>query len=174
MKGLLVKRKQALTLEDLGRVIYFYACSCRHDDLLFVTMLLTGFFALLCLGELCFPDDKSIRDWRKLVKRASVIIHEDFYKFLLPHHKADHYFEGNHVIMHKDQFQHDPLFHFHAYLDSRDRLFLLTAPLWLTEGGQVPSRSFFTRRLGMRSTVLVKRILQKNPRFESRSRSVEK
>ena len=49
----------------------------------------------------------------------------------------------------KIKFQHDPLFHFRAYLDSRGRLFPLAAPLWLTENRQVPSQahSFFTRRL---------------------------
>ena len=68
MKGTPINRKCALTLDNLGRVIVFYANSTRHDDLLFVAMLLTGFFALLRLGEMTFPDDKSIRDWRKVTR----------------------------------------------------------------------------------------------------------
>jgi hypothetical protein len=65
MKGTPTVRKRALTLGDLGRVIDHYANSNLHDDLLFVSQLLSGFFALHRLGELTFPDDESIRDWRK-------------------------------------------------------------------------------------------------------------
>ena len=147
MKGTPVTRKRALTLDDLAVIILYYATSTLHDDLLFVAILLTGFFALMRLGELTFPDDKSLRDWRKLTKRASVIIHPDYYEFLLPHHKADRYFEGNRIIVRRDQFRHNPLKHFSAYLASRDRLFPLASPLWLTAAGNVPCRSFFTKRL---------------------------
>src|SRR6267378_819383 len=51
MRGILVKRKAALTLDDLGTVINYYSLSTNHDDLLFVAILLTGFFALMRLGE---------------------------------------------------------------------------------------------------------------------------
>jgi len=147
MRGTAVRRKRALTLDDLGRVIDYYSHSTDHNDLLFVSMILTGFFALMRLGELTFPDDKSIRDWRKVIKRASVHINEDFYEFHLPHHKADRYFEGNRVIVRAQQFRHNPLLHFNKYLTSRDTLFPLFSPLWLTADGQVPTRSFFMRRL---------------------------
>ena len=147
MRGTPVVRKRALTLDDLGRVIAYYSSSTRHDDLLFVAMLLTGFFALLRLAELVFPDDKSIRDWRKVVKRSSLIVHDDFYEFLLPHNKTDPFFEGNRIIVRGDQFQHNPLEHFRAYIASRDRLFPFASPLWITERGHVPTRSFFTSRL---------------------------
>ena len=121
--------------------------STDHDDLLFVSQLLSGFFTLMRLGELTFPDDESIHDWRKIIRRDSVRVFPDFYEFFLPHHKADRYFEGNRVIVRKKQFQHDPLAHFNAYLASHDRLFPLSTPLWITSAGQVPTRSFFTRRL---------------------------
>jgi hypothetical protein len=147
MRGVLVKRKAALTLDDLGTVINYYSLSKNHDDLLFVAILLTGFFALMRLGELTFPNDKSIRDWRKIIKRSSVLINTEFYEFHLPHHKADRYFEGNRVIVRSQQFRHDPLFHFKKYLTSHDNLFPLSSPLWITAAGQVPTRSFFTARL---------------------------
>jgi len=149
MKSTEVTRKRALTLEDLAMVIIHYAKSTLHDDLLFVAMLLTGFFALLRLGELTLPNDKSIRDWQKIVRRDTVRVCHDVYAFHLPHHKADRYFEGNHIIVRREQFQHNPLFHFKAYLASRDRLFPLSSPLWITEAGEVPTRSFFTSRLGI-------------------------
>jgi hypothetical protein len=147
MRGTPTNRKRALTLDDLGRVIDHYANSTDHDDLLFVSELLSGFFALLRLGELTFPDDESIRDWCKVTKRSSVLVDDDSYEYHLPHHKADPFFEGNRVIVGKDQYQHNPLQHFRAYLASRDRLFPFASPLWLTKDGCVPTRSFFTRRL---------------------------
>jgi len=147
MKSSPINRKRALTLEDLGRVIVYYSKSTLHNDILFVAMLLTGFFALLRLGELTLPNDKSIRDWRKIVRRDTVHVHHNSYGFHLPHHKADRYFEGNHIIVRRDQFQHNPLAHFNTYLASRDRLFPLSSPLWITASGEVPTRSFFTSRL---------------------------
>jgi len=147
MRGTPVTRKRALTLDDLGRVIDYYSLSSYYDDLLFVSMLLTGFFALMRLGELTFPDDKSIRDWRKVIKRSSVHTNSDLYEFHLPHHKADRYFEGNRIIVRAQQFRHNPLFHFKKYLNLRDTSFPASSPLWLTAAGQVPTRSFFTRRM---------------------------
>jgi hypothetical protein len=147
MRGTPTNRKRALTLDDLGRVIDYYIHSEDLDDLLFVSMLLTGFFALMRLGELTLPDDKSIQDWRKIIRRTSVALNDKFYEFHLPHHKADRYFEGNRVIVRAEQFRHNPLFHFTKYLTLRDARFPLSSPLWLTARGQVPTRSFFTTRL---------------------------
>jgi hypothetical protein len=147
MMGSAIKRKRALTLDDLQRVIDFYSTSTTHDDLLFVSMLLTGFFALMRLGELSFPNDKSIQDWRKVTKRSSVTINPDQYEFFMPGHKADRYFEGNRIIVRKEQFRHNPLHHFQTYISSRDRLFPLASPLWITFHGDVPTRSFFIQRL---------------------------
>ena len=132
MRGSPMRRKGPLTLDNLGRVIEQYASSDQHDDLLFLAMLLTGFFALMRLGELTFPDDKAIRDWRKVTKRSSVQVTEKLYEFHLPHHKADRYFEGNRVIVMANQFHHNPLKHFKHYLASRDALFPISSPLWLT------------------------------------------
>jgi len=103
MKSSPINRKCALTLEDLGRVINYYSKSTLHNDILFVAMLLTGFFALLCLGELTLPNDKSIRDWKKVMRRDTVHVCHDSYGFHLPHHKADRYFKGNHIIVRHDQ-----------------------------------------------------------------------
>jgi hypothetical protein len=118
MQGTAITWKRVLTLNDLRRVINFYAISTHHDDLLFVVMLLTSFFALMRLGELTLPNDKSIHDWRKVTKRRTVCLHHDSYEFHLPHHKADLFFKGNCIIIHCDQFQHNPLHHFCAYLSS--------------------------------------------------------
>ena len=71
LKGRATVRKEALTLDDLATVLSHYNTSQDHDDLLFVSMLLTGFFALMRLGELTFPDDKSIHNWRKVTQRKT-------------------------------------------------------------------------------------------------------
>ena len=145
MRGTPTKRKRALTLDNPQRVIDLYSSSTDHDDLLFLAIILTGFFALMRLGELTFPDDKSIRDWRKVTKRSTVQVNNEFYEFHLPHHKADRYFEGNRIIVTAKQFHHNPLTHFTNYLTSRDKLFPFLSPLWLTSDGHIPTRSFFIK-----------------------------
>jgi hypothetical protein len=147
LKGVSVKRKRALTLEDLGIVIDALTQSSLHNDRLFLAMILTGFFALLRLGEMTFSNDKQLRNPRKLSKRSSVVITNDQYEFDLPAHKADRFFEGSRIIVRKDQFKHNPLTHFLNYLNSRDNLFPWASPLWLTTAGTVPTRHFFMNRL---------------------------
>jgi hypothetical protein len=142
------RRKSPLTTSDLERVISsFNRPNICHDDLLFVAMLLTGFFALLRLGKMCFPDDARIRDWRKVSRRRTVVVSDLSYKFILPFHKADRFFSGNEVLISPGTWSPDPLPHFKSYLASRDALFPLHSPLWVRETGDVPLRSFFTRRL---------------------------
>jgi hypothetical protein len=142
-----ISRKRALTLSDLRLVSDHYKSSRSHDDLLFLAMLNTGFFALLRLGELTFPDDPDLQNWRKITKRTSVSVQPELYSFLLPAHKADKFFEGNKIIVTKKDSQHDPLNLFVSYLHSRDHFFPLASPLWLTRAGTVPTRSFFISKL---------------------------
>jgi hypothetical protein len=61
LRGLPTTRKRALTMDDLRLVVHHYSTiTPSHDDLLFVAQLLTGFFALMRLGELTIPNDSSI------------------------------------------------------------------------------------------------------------------
>lgn len=154
MKGCLrlrskaTKRKRALTIADLSKVITDLENSSNHDDLLFMAMLLTGFFALMRLGELTFPNDKNLRNWKKISKRSFVFLTDEQYKFHLPSHKADRFFEGNRIIVKKKQYCNlNPLAVFQNYLTSRDRLFPVSSPLWLMANGAVPTRHFFISRL---------------------------
>ena len=147
LRGVPTKRKRALTLLDLQIVINHYANSTSHDDLLFLSQLLTGFFALMRLGELTISDDKSLLDYRKITSRTSVSLSNDNYRFFLPSHKADKFFEGNIVIIQRHTGSIDPLHFFRKYLDSRDRLFPFSPDLWLKADGSRPSRSFFIRRM---------------------------
>ena len=139
-----VSCKCALTLANLTTVLDYYNSSLQHDDLLFVAMLLTGFFALMRLGEMAYPDNPSIQDFCKVTKWSSLQLSGNQYFFhLLAGHKADRFFEGNLVIIRRQQLQHDPLHHFWQYLFSQDRvLSSISSPLWLTEAGDIPTRSF--------------------------------
>lgn len=107
-------------------------------------MLITGFFALMQLGELTFPDTVKLRNWRKISKRSTVIVSQDQYQFHLPCHKADQFFEGNTIIVKQKQYcDINPLSIFTDYLSSRDLLHPLSSPLWIRKNGSVPTRHFF-------------------------------
>jgi hypothetical protein len=148
LRGVPTSRKRALTMDDLRLVIQHYSTSTpSHDDLLFLSQLLTGFFALMRLGELTIPDDNSVFDPRKVTSRLSVSLSDSDYRFFLPGHKADKFFEGNTIIIQKHNLDTDPVSHFKAYLASRDKLFPFSSNLWLRENGSPPTRSFFLRRL---------------------------
>ena len=62
MRGVATICKCALTINNLQLVINHYHDSTLHDDLLFVAMIITGFFGLLRLGEMAFPDDVSLQN----------------------------------------------------------------------------------------------------------------
>ena len=148
LKGVAAKRKRALTIPDLILVYNDLHNSPLYDDQLFLTMLFSGFFALMRLGELSFPNDKELQNWRKVIKRSSVIITDDRYEFDLPANKSDPFFEGNHIIIQKTQYcDLNPLSVFQTYLNNRDSKFPLSSPLWLTSKGEVPTRYFFMSRM---------------------------
>lgn len=141
MRAVPTSRKRALTIEDLETVVDKLSSSTDYDDILFLAQLLTGFFALLRLGEMTYPDDPELRDPRKLTKRSTVQTNDDFYKFFLPGHKADRFYEGNTIIVRKNPNKFDPHKRFLTYLRARDAKFPFSSPLWLTSQGTVPTRS---------------------------------
>lgn len=147
MRGTATTRKRALTFEDLQLVVEHYRHSTLHDDLLFVAMLHTGFFGLLRLGEMTFPDEVSLQNWKKVTRRNTVHIQASTYEFTLPGHKADRFFEGNKIIIPALRFNLRPRHHFLRYIESRDTIHPVASPLWLTEAGDIPTRSFFIGRL---------------------------
>jgi len=140
-------RKQALTIADLSMVCDTYSHDHTHNNLLFRTQLCVGFFALMHLGELTWPDNTELRDPCKLTRRNTVIMNNNSFQFFLPGHKADKFFEGNSIILRANPFPCNPMDLFVEYLKSRDCLFPLSSPLWLNDKGVVLTRSFFMRRL---------------------------
>ena len=143
LRGTPTKRKCALTFSNLSTVVDDLVHSQNHDDLLFMAILLTEFFTLMRLGELYFPNDIKLWDWKKITKRSLVVITEDQYEFHLPSHKADYFFEGNHIIVKKQQYcDLNPLSIFYTYLTSHDSN-PLSLPLWLTSKETIPTHHFF-------------------------------
>lgn len=149
LKGTPTNRKQALTLPMLQTLLRRWGTSVNHDDLLFVAIVLTGFHVLMRLGELTWPEDKSLRNWDKVTKCASVQWHDKAFEIFLPSHKADQFFEGNRVIVQQNNLPTDPHTRFLKYLRSRNSHFPIHPALWLRADGSIPTRTFVTRRFAL-------------------------
>ena len=147
LRGVPTTRKSALSIDDLRHIVHHYSNSNNHNDLLFVSQLLTGFFVLMRLGELVVPNDTSLLDHRKITSHTSVSLSGSDYRFFLPSHKADNFFEGNTIIIQHHNTAVNPLLHFKSYLSSHDGLFPFSPDLWLCADGSRPFRSFFTQCL---------------------------
>jgi hypothetical protein len=142
-----VSRKRPLTRVELGDVAAAYGSSTSHDDVLFVAILLAGFHGLLRLGELVWPDRRSLQDYRKVITRRRVHTSPASISFHLPGHKADRFFEGNQVILQGTLTMDDPVKPFLSYLQARDLRFPYNPELWLRADGSIPTRSWFMLRL---------------------------
>ena len=145
--GTPVNRKTPLSHANLLFIIDSTASNPSYDDLLFVAIILVGFHALMRLGELVFPDKKKLRNYRKIILRHSVSILPHLLSFFLPYHKADRFFEGNTIVIQKNNTPTDPYRPFLTYLSSRDARFPLHPKLWITSRGTVPTRHWFMSRL---------------------------
>jgi len=130
--------KLPLTRENLLTVCNAYHDNPSHDDILFMTQILTGTECLMRLGELMWPDQLDLRHYRKVSMHHTVSFHTDALSFWLPGHKADQFFEGNRLIVHKSLPSH-AYSHFQTYLSSRDFLFCARPELWLHADGTIPS-----------------------------------
>jgi hypothetical protein len=99
------------------------------------------------LGELTWPDKPALQDYRKTTLRHSVTLSNNNYSFLLPFHKADRLFEGNHILIQNTNTDDDPFVAFQDYLQSCDATFPLNPELWLRENGTIPTRQWFMQRM---------------------------
>ncbi|KAH9950544.1 hypothetical protein B0H21DRAFT_673146, partial [Amylocystis lapponica] len=142
-----IRRKRALILDDLRLVWAALSSSPDLDDILFLSQFCTGFFALMRLGELVWPDSAALRDSRKLTQRRSVSLTADSFAFVVPSTKTDRFFEGSTVLVKRREHAVDPLAAFARYVAARDRRFGLRHELWLRADGSVPTRGWFVRRL---------------------------
>lgn len=141
------QRKAALTIDDLNRIVTHYRHSKNHDDILFVSILLVGFFALLRLGELVYPDDPTLDSPKKMPLRSSLQLTAASLQFQLPYHKADKFFEGNTVLVKSNTSMSDPIHFMARYIISHDHRFPTHPSLWIRETGECPRRRWFLQRL---------------------------
>ena len=141
--GSLVNWKTPLSHANLLFVINSMFSRPSHNDLLFLAILLTAFYALMRLGELVFPDKKALRNYCKISLRHFVSVLPTRYSFFLPSNKGDRFFEGNTIVVQKTTTLTDPYDPFLRYISSRDKKFPLHPELWLTSRGSVPTRHWF-------------------------------
>lgn len=99
------------------------------------------------LGELTWPYNTKLQDYRKVVMRSSVVVNPKSFQFLLPGHKADRFFEGNLIVIQSTDIADDACTAFGRYLSHHDRSFPFRAELWLKEDDHIPTRSWFLRCL---------------------------
>jgi hypothetical protein len=111
-------QKLPLTTDNLIPVFDVYRPTPLHDDLLFTTQISTGTDCLMQLAELTWPDTLSLHDYYKVSMHHSVEFLLGGLSFWLPGHKADKFFKGNHLIIHKAG-SPDTYTYFHEYPTSR-------------------------------------------------------
>ena len=149
MRGTSVTRKHPFSEADLSHLLHIYSQSPTYDNALFLCIVFTAWHCLMWLGEITAHDNPAYCSACKSVRRCSVKLSPSPYhiSFSLPMHKADHLFEGLHVIL--EQWTHplDPVAVFLRYIEQCDRLFPLHPQLWLRENGSVPTRSWFMHRI---------------------------
>lgn len=144
--GVPIRRKSPLSRTDLESAAASMPSPPAHDDLLFLAQLYDGFYGLMRLGELVWPDNASLRSFDKVIRRTSVKITESYHSFLLPRHKSDTSFEGSTIVIQRAA-SADPHHTFTSYLASRDKLFPFNSSLWLRNDGSIPTRAWFIARL---------------------------
>ncbi|KAF8545609.1 hypothetical protein OG21DRAFT_1537519 [Imleria badia] len=91
--------KLPLTLTILHDVLSSSARTALHDDLLFATLVATGFYALMRLGELVWPDTVTLQSFHKVILQFSLRIDHNSYSFTLPTHKSLKVGHGSDVLI---------------------------------------------------------------------------
>ena len=140
-----VRRKDPLRIHHLLMFNNIASESKSYDDMLFATILSLAFFACHRIGELVIPNDKSLFDWRKVIKRSSVIHSNRRIQYTLPYHKGDPFYRGT-IIMHMSHPEVDPVSMLSAYLLMRDQLHQGRPALFIKEDGSLPTRSWFDNK----------------------------
>lgn len=142
-----IQRKRALSLSDLTTMTMTLQSSKKFDDMLFVALLLVGFYGLLRLGELVYPDDTSLDQPKKMIRRSTIQLQASSLRFQLPYHKADRFYEGNTILILPNNGPADPITAVARYILLRDRYFPNATDMWLRGDGARPRRRWFITQL---------------------------
>ena len=139
--------KPPLDLTNLSQVLHPTVLSPLHDDLLLAALIGTGFFTLMRLGELVWPDSAQLQSYRKVVLHHSLSFDTNEYSFTLPTHKTVRLGHGNIILVRAFSAGIDPRPVMLNYICSQDNLFHSSPELWLTNEGCLPTHAWFMRRL---------------------------
>ena len=137
-----IRRKLPLRIFHLRLFTLKATLSNDYDDLLLATLVSCGFYGCHRLGELVQPNDKSLRDWRKIIKRGSLLFSKDLVRYRLPYNKSDRFFKGYDIWLSNQEFA-DPVSLLRDYTTQRDSIHGAASPLFLRKDGSPPTRSWF-------------------------------
>lgn len=140
-----VHRKLPLRLSHLQAFFELALTTKNYDNFLFITILSCCFYACHRSGELVIKNDKSQWDWRKIIKRSSLIFTPNHVQYHLPYHKTDPFYRGTDILF-TQQDVCDPVLLLRSYVDLRDQLHHARSPLFLCQNGSVPTRSWFDNK----------------------------
>lgn len=142
-----VRRKEPLRVHHLTHFCVLAARTGDYDDLLFATILSCAFYGCHRIGELVHHNNPNNVDWSKVIRRASLDFpRDDQVAYQLPYSKTDRFFKGSTIVLcHREVA--DPVSLLLAYTLRRDRFFNFRTPLFLLRDGNLPSRSWFEKRL---------------------------
>lgn len=140
-----VTHKLPLRLCHLSTFVNHSISTKSYDDLLFATIMSWAFYGCHRMGELIIKSDKSLFDWRKIIKRSSLNFSSHHAQYRLPYHKADPFFRGSDVVFSSHNVA-NPVQLLQTYTSLRDARHGPHIPLFLQEDGFLPNRTWFDNK----------------------------
>jgi hypothetical protein len=140
-----VKRKLPLRTSHLHAFLEVARCTNDYDDLLFATIISCSFYGCHRTGELVLKNDSTLRDWRKIIKRASLHTSSGRAGYHLPYHKGDRFYRGTDILFSSQEIA-DPVSLLRDYRSRRDAVHGARAALFIRENGSHPTRSWFEKK----------------------------
>lgn len=140
-----VHRKLPLRLSHLATFLDIAEKSGDYDDLLFIVILSCAFYACHRSGELISKNEKSMHDWRKVIKRGTLVFTDNRAEYHLPYHKGDPFFRGTTILFTRQDIA-DPVQLLIDYATRRDAIHGARAALFLRANGTIPTRSWFDKK----------------------------
>ncbi|KAF5376460.1 hypothetical protein D9615_008600 [Tricholomella constricta] len=140
-----VKRKLPLRVPHLSRFLAIARESGSYDDFLFAVIVACCFYGCHRSGELVQKNGSALFDWRKVIKRTSLVFRDGRAQYHLPYHKSDPFYRGTDIVF-TSQDVLDPVALLQEYVGRRDRLHGSRPALFLCANGSHPTRSWFESR----------------------------
>jgi hypothetical protein len=146
LHGRPIRRKEPLSFSQLNVLALHYKSCPLYDNMLFLALILVGFFGLLRLGELTNPNNHRLVNRRKTIQRDSLHNLSTQVQFILPGSKTDKFFAGNKVLLCNNCSPNDPINTMRRYVQVRDKCFPTMPWLWVTSNGVPPTCKWFLAR----------------------------